>query len=385
MTAALTPRTIPTQRHLFGIPRDVAYLNCAYMSPLMRHVVEAGREAVARKARPWTIRPADFFSGPETARSLFARLIGADADGIALVPSAGYGIAVAARNLTARPGQTIVLLADQFPANVYAWRALAQATGAEILTVRRGPDGDLSAALLAAIDERTAVIACPHCRWTDGALIDLVAVGRAASAVGAALVLDLTQSAGALPIDVAEVRPDFLTAATYKWLLGPYAMGFLYVAPHRRDGIPLEQGWMNRAGAEDFARLVDYQDAYRPGARRYDMGEAPNFGLLPMTVAALEQLLAWGVADIQATLAARTAAIAARATTLGLTATPPALRAGHFLGLGFPDGLPPGLPDRLAAENVHVSVRGASLRVTPHLWNDDEDVDRLFAALEATL
>jgi selenocysteine lyase/cysteine desulfurase len=162
-------------------------------------------------------------------------------------------------------------------------------------------------------------------------------------------------------------------------------MGFLYAAPHRRDGTPLEQGWMNRAGAEDFARLVDYRDAYRPGARRYDMGEVANFGLLPMTVAALEQLLAWGVADIQATLAARTASIAARAATLGLTSTPAPLRAGHFLGLGFPDGLPPGLPDRLAAENVHVSVRGASLRVTPHLWNDDEDVDRLFAALEATL
>jgi selenocysteine lyase/cysteine desulfurase len=376
---------IPSQRHLFDIPRDVAYLNCAYMSPLMRHVVEIGRQAVARKGQPWTIRPADFFSGPETARSLFARLIGADADGVALVPSAGYGIAVAARNLAPRPGQTIVLLADQFPANVYAWRELARATGAGIVTVRRGPDGDLSAALLAAIDERTAVVACPHCRWTDGALIDLVAVGRAARAVGAALVLDLTQSAGALPVDVAEVQPDFLTAATYKWLLGPYAMGFLYAAPHRRAGMPLEQGWMNRAGAEDFARLVDYQDAYRPGARRYDMGEAPNFGLLPMTVAALEQILAWGVADIQTTLAARTAAIATRAAALGLTSTPTPLRAGHFLGLGFPEGLPPGLPDRLAAENVHVSVRGASLRVTPHLWNDDEDVDRLFAALEATL
>jgi selenocysteine lyase/cysteine desulfurase len=162
-------------------------------------------------------------------------------------------------------------------------------------------------------------------------------------------------------------------------------MGFLYAAPHRRDGTPLEQGWMNRAGAEDFARLVDYRDDYRPGARRYDMGEAPNFGLLPMTAAALEQLLTWGVADIQATLAARTASIAARAATLGLTSTPVPLRAGHFLGLGFPAGLPAGLPDRLAAENVHVSVRGASLRVTPHLWNDDEDIDRLFAALEATL
>jgi selenocysteine lyase/cysteine desulfurase len=376
---------IPSQRHLFDIPPDVAYLNCAYMAPLMTHVVEIGRQAVARKARPWEIRPPDFFSGPDEARALFARLVGAEADGVALVPSAAYGIATAAANLDAGPGRTILVLADQFPSNLYAWRRRAAETGAEIVTVHPGPDGDLSAALLRAIDARTAIIACPHCRWTDGALIDVVAVGSAARAVGAALVLDLTQSAGALPIDVAEVRPDFLVAVTYKWLLGPYAMGFLYAAPHRREGHPLEESWMNRAGAEDFARLVDYRDAYRPGARRYDMGEAANFGLLPMTVAALEQLLAWGVPAIQETLAARTAAIAARAEALDLTATPAPLRAGHFLGLGFPDGLPAGLPERLAAANVHVSVRGASLRVTPHLWTEDEDVDRLFAALGAAL
>ena len=376
---------IPCQRALFDLPHDVAWLNCAYMSPLLLDAVEIGRAALARKARPWTIRPADFFEGPERARALFARLIGADAEGVAIVPAASYGIAAAAANLPLAPGATVVLAADQFPSNVHPWRAAAAAAGAEIRTAAAGPDGDLTAALLAAIDARTAVVACAQCRWTDGALVDLVRVGAAARAVGAALVLDLTQSLGALPIDLAAVRPDFLTAAAYKWLLGPYSTGFLWVAPARREGRPLEEHWLGRAGSEDFARLVDYRDAYRPGARRFDMGEAPNFALLPVACAALERLIAWDPAAIQATLAAKTAAIAGRAAALGLAASDPALRAGHFLGLRFPEGPPPDLPDRLAAAGVHVSLRGASLRVTPHLYNDDADADRLIAALTAAL
>ncbi len=376
---------IPSQRALFDLPREVAYFNCAYMSPLPNAVIAVGRDALARKARPWTIRPADFFMDLHRARTLFAELIGADAECVALVPAASYGIATAAANLPLRSGQTVVIAADQFPSNVHAWRRRASETGARVITATPGPDGDLTAAFLAAIGPETAIVACAQCRWTDGALVDLVRVSAAARSVGAALVLDLTQSAGALPIDLEAVQPDFLTTACYKWLLGPYSTGFLYVAPHRRDGRPLEEHWLGRAGSEDFTRLVDDAHTYQPGARRFDMGEAPNFALLPAVCAALELLLAWKVAAIGSTLRARTGAIAARATALGLIATDPALRAGHYLGLRFPEGPPPGLPERLASTGVHVSLRGDSLRVTPHLYNDDEDADRLIAALGAAL
>ena len=376
---------IPSQRHLFDIPREVAYLNCAYMSPLTHSAVEAGRNAIAGKARPWNTSPADFITGPDHARNLFARLIGADADGVALAPSASYGIAVAAANLAPEPGQNILILEDQFPANVYSWRNLAAETGAQVRTVAQGDHPDLTSALLAAIDDATAIVACAHCRWTDGALIDLEAAGQAACAAGAALVLDVTQSAGVLPLDVARIDPDFLVAATYKWLMGPYAMGFLYVAPRHRQGRPLEQTWLGRKGSENFSRLVDYQDAYQPGARRFDMGEVANFQLLPVVSAALQQLLEWGVPEIQATLREKTQDIAARAAALGLSASDPQTRAGHFLGLGFPGPVPAGLPEQLAQANVHVSLRGRSLRITPHLYNDDEDADRLLAALESAL
>ncbi len=174
-----------------------------------------------------------------------------------------------------------------------------------------------------------------------------------------------------------------MVCAGYKWLLGPYSLGFLWVAPEHRNGKPIEFNWANRAGSEDFARLVDYRDDYQPGARRFDVGERANFALVPMLNAALEQILEWGVDAIETTLAARTAQIANRAAALGFSSAPADLRAGHFLGLHFPDKrCPPGLLEALAADQVHVSVRGSAMRVTPHLYNTDDDVDRLFAPLE---
>lgn len=372
---------ILSQRHLFEIPDDVAYLNCAYMGPLPKAAREAGERGMARKARPWTITPADFFTDSETARSLFAGLINARADDIAIVPAASYGIAVAAANIAIPKGRRALILADQFPSNVYAWRERAAQDGGEVATVDRPADDDWTAAVLARLDERVAVVSLPHCHWTDGGLLDLARIGERARAVGAALVLDVTQSLGALPLDVAEVRPDYLVAAAYKWLLGPYSFGFLYVAPHRHEGRALEHGWITRGGAEDFSGLVAYRDDHQPGARRYDMGERANFAATPAAIESLKLITAWSVGEIQATLAARTGAIAARAAKLGLSSAAPERRAGHFLGLRFPGGVPADLPARLAAERIFVSVRGTAMRVTPHLYNTDADVDRLFDVL----
>lgn len=377
---------IPCQRHLFDIPDDVAYLNCAYMSPLMLSAREVGLEGAARKCRPWEILPRHFFDDAEIARTLFARLIGARADDIAIVASASYGVALAAANLAVEAGRKIIVLHDQFPSNVYAWRELARERGAQLVTLARPDDDDWTALLLATIDERVAVVALPHCHWTDGALLDLALIGARCREAGAALVIDATQSLGALPFAVSEIDPDFLVAATYKWLLGPYGLGFLYVAPRHHEGRPLEHNWIDRLGSEEFSGLVDYQDGYQPGARRYDVGERGNFHVLPMTLPSLRQILDWGVDQIQATLAARSDGIAERARALGLEALPRSLRAGHYLGLRFPGGVPEGLAEGLAAERVYVSVRGRdAVRVTPHLWVNDGDEERLFAVLEAKL
>lgn len=376
---------IPCQRHLFEIPEDVAYLNCAYMSPLSRAVADAGIQAVCRKAAPWSVKPEHFFTESEQARGLFARLVNASADDIAIIPAASYGLALAAKNLPVREGDTMLVLAEQFPSNVYTWRELAKSTGAEVVTVERPANGDWTRAILDKLDERVAVTALPHCHWTDGGIIDLGVIGERCRAVGSALVLDITQSIGALPFDVAAIRPDYVIAGCYKWMMGPYSLGFLYAAPKHQDGQPLEQNWISRAGSENFSRLIDYRDDYQPGARRFDVGERSNFALMPQAIAALEMLLDWTVPAIAETLAEKTAAIAERARSIGLAPMSANRRAGHFLGVRFPDGVPDGLPERLADNQVYVSLRGDSLRITPHLYNNESDVDRLFSVLQSLL
>ncbi|MZR32135.1 aminotransferase class V-fold PLP-dependent enzyme [Sneathiella litorea] len=376
---------IPSQRHLFEIPDNIAYFNCAYMGPLLKAARAAGHMGVDRKALPWSVSPEDFFTESEQARSLFARLIGAAADDIAIIPSASYGTAVAARNLPLKAGEKILLLEDQFPSNVYCWTERVRENGAEIMTVPAPADHDWTSAVLKAIDDKVAIAALPHNHWTDGALLDLEAIGARLRAQGAKLVLDVTQSLGAMPLDLEKIKPDFMIAAAYKWLLGPYSLGFMYVAPEHQGGDPLEYNWLNRKGSEDFAGLVEYVDTYQQGARRFDMGERANFALMPIAVAALEQLLDWGIANIQETLTQKTRNIAARCADLGLTSLPDDIRAGHFLGLRRDGGLPKDILERLRTEDIHVSVRGSSMRITPHLFNNEADSDKLLAALKNIL
>lgn len=373
---------IESGRDFFEIPDDVSYLNCAYMGPQLRSVREVGERAVARKSRPWEITPAQFFEGAEESRDLFARLVGGDAEGVALIPSVSYGVAVAAANVPVAEGEGIVLLEDQFPSNVYAWRELAKRRGARLVTVPRPADHDWTRAVLEHIREDTAVVTVPNCHWTDGSLLDLVRVGEAARSVGATLVVDGIQSLGAHPLDISKVRPDFLIASSYKWLLGPYGVGFMHVGERFRDGEPIEHNWINRRGSEEFSALVEYRDAFQPGARRYDVGERSNFALLPMANEALRQILDWGVEDVSETIGRLTDRIESEAAKRDLEAVPKERRARHMIGLKLGADAPPDLAARLAAENVFVSVRGESIRVSPHVYNTEDDVRRLFDALE---
>ena len=372
---------IPCQRHVFDMPDDVAYFNCAYMAPMLKAVRRAGEEAIARTAQPWNVGADDFFTPAERARGLFARLIHARPEDVAIIPAASYGISTAAKNLRIGKGQAILVLEEEFPSNVYPWHALAKRDGGELLVVRRPPDGDWTTAILNTIEDRVAIAALPNCHWTDGGHVDLERVSPALQKIGARLVLDITQSLGVLPFDVTRVKVDYLSCAAYKWLLGPYSIGFLYAAEEHHRGEPLDYNWITREQSEDFAGLVDYREGYQPGARRFDMGERASFVLLPMVTAALEQILAWTPEAISATLAGITGRIAAQAPELGVTVAPERLRAAHLLGLRFPGGTPPGLLEQLRGEQIFVSIRGGTVRIAPHLFINPSDVDRLLGAL----
>ena len=381
MVGLTEERVANTPRAHFDLPREVGYFNSAYMAPMLHKVSEAGQRALSDARRPWTRTASDFFEPAERVRSLGAKLLGATADDIALVPSVSYAVGVAARNVALQPGQRILVLEEQFPSNVYPWYAAASRCGATVSAVARPADQDWTRAVLEQIDDSVAVAALPHCHWTDGSRLDLVRIGEALRARGAALVLDLTQSLGAMPFDVRQIQPDYVACAGYKWLLGPYGVGLLYTAPHRQGGDPLEYNWITRADSEDFAGLVDYRDAYQPGARRFDMGERSHFLLLPMLEAALQQLCTWTPSAIAEAATARTRRIAEAVVQRGARVIPEELRAGHILGVRFPGDDGPRLMESLRAKGLFVSVRGSTMRIAVHQCIDDRDVDALLRVL----
>ena len=376
---------IECQKILFDIPEDITYLNAAYMGPLPIKSADVGKKAVEQKLNPWTITAPDFFSLPSKIYDLSSRLIDASPDDMAIIPSVSYGIAIAAKNIVVQKGQKILVLADQFPSNVYSWRTLAEKTGAVIETVDWPDDGNWTKSFIDKIDENTAVVACENAHWTNGTLLDLVAVGKRVREVGAKLVLDLTQTLGVMPFSVKQVDPDYMICATYKWLLGPYSFGFMYVAPRNHDGNPIEESYLIRKDAENFARLVDYKDEYEPGARRFDMGEKANFGSAPIAASSLELFLELGLENITEYVKSLTDYVATRANALGLSVVAEEFRAPNLIGIDFVDGVPVHISQALIDNKIFVSIRGDSIRVAPHIYNDRSDIDKLFSVLERAL
>ena len=387
--AASTP-TLPigSQRGLFDIPAGVAYFNTAYNAPQLNVSRERLVAAAGAKSRPWERTPDDFFADAETIRQLCARLFGGDSDGYAVIPAASYGVSTAARAIEPRlsTGDRIIVLDEEFPSNVLPWRRVARETGARVVTVPTPSDLDWTSAALREIERGAKVVALFHAHWTNGSLVDLVQIGNACRTVGATLVIDATQSLGALPLDLQAVRPDFLVAAGYKWLLCPYGFGVMYVAPAWRDARPLEEHWLGREGASNFTALANYVDEYRAGARRFDVGETCVTTILPGAIAALEQLGAWGIGTIAATLAVINRRIAERLVELGLELPADQVRGPHMFGARLPDGSDaPRVVAALRERGVFVSQRGQSLRFAPHLHVTETDIDRLFDAVEVAL
>lgn len=372
---------IPNQQSLFSIPEQISYLNCAFTAPLLKTAQEAGEKALRAKCQPWNIKPEDFFTNIESVRILFAQLIHCSKDDVAITPSVSYGIALAAKNLPFSQGQNIVVIKDQFPSNIYSWKRLARERKGQIQTVDRPGDHNWTQAVINKINSKTSIVAIPNIHWTDGTLLDLIQIGKICRKQKTALVIDGIQSLGAMPFSIKEVKPDFLVTASHKWLLGAYSFGFCYIAPQWQNTTPLEENWLNRSGSQDFSRLVDYRDDYQEGARRFDMGEASNFFLAPVAKAALEQILEWDVKNIAQTLRVKTDYIAQKAKSMGLIVPLKKQRAEHMIGITLPSGIPENLPSKLSSEQIYISIRGDSIRIAPHLYNTEKDIDRLFKCI----
>lgn len=376
----------------FSLPKNITYLNCAYMAPLLKSVEKVGIQGVRLKRNPTNIHPEDFFTITRDLRSAFARIINAtDRERIAIIPSASYGLATVTRNLTLKKGDNILVAAEQFPSNYYPWQSLAFATGAEIKVVSpdtgfmdRGKNWNIK--FLEAINSQTRVVALAHTHWADGTIFDLQAIRNRTKDVGALLVVDGTQSIGALPFDVQRIKPDALVCAAYKWLLGPYSIGLAYYGDYFDDGNPIEENWINRLDSENFSGLVNYEAKYQPGAMRFSVGEQSNFILAPMALKAIDQINRWGVQNIQDYCRSISEPAITILRERGFLIEDLPFRSAHLFGIRHSKPMDPEkLKENLHKNRIHVSVRGNAIRVSPHVYNDREDLSRLAKVLSASI
>jgi len=380
---------LDSQRALFEMPRSVCYLNSASYSPLPLRTLDAGRAAVERKGTPWTLDWSFASQQYERTRAAAARLINADASDIALISSVSYGVATAAKVLAIARGTRVIVLQDDHSSPVLEWHARADAGGFTLETVRRPDDGDWTSAVLEAIARPGAapvsLASISSVHWSDGGLIEVEQIAVALRQQGASFVVDATQSAGVLAMDVRRLDPDFVIFPTYKWLLGPYGRAFLYVARRHQGGVPLEQTAPGRRDvrAENAVYFGDL--SYVADARRYDMGERDHFISMEMASIGMEMMADWGAAAVTERLAMLTERIADGLRDTSVQMPQRHVRAPHILSLSFKDGLPKGLTEALASEGVYVAARLGRLRVSPHVYNDDEDAARFVAALAKRL
>jgi selenocysteine lyase/cysteine desulfurase len=375
------------QKHLFQLPAGIHYLNCAYMSPLLKSVEERGIEGMRLKRNPVAIQPVDFFTGAVGVRQKFARIVQCEPAQVAIMPSVSYGMNSVIRNIPCEKGQHALTLSEEFPSCYYTAKRWSTDHGAGLRVVIRKDDipqrgREWNERILDSIGTDTAFVVMASVHWMNGTKFDLEKIGARCREVGAKLIVDGSQSVGALPIDVGKANIDALVCAGYKWLMGPYSTALSYIHEDFNEGIPLEESWMTRPNAERFDRLTQYVEGYKPGAVRFDVGQSSNFISLPMLDEALGQLLQWGVDQIQEYGLTLGAPLIDFFMERGSPVDDQAHRAHHLLGLELPEGTSgETLLDELKSRNIFVSLRGNNIRISINVFNTEEDVLELISAL----
>ncbi len=355
------------------------------MSPIPLKAIEAGERGAAVKSAPWNMTIASYYDEVEEARALAAATVGAKPDDIAVVAATSYGMAVAAKNVPVAPGSAILMMENEHPSHRYIWYELAESSDASVKIVGKPDDGNWTPAIVAAIEDSeipVSVVAGTLLHWFEGTSVDIEAVARATRDVGASLVMDGTQWVGALPFDVTTLQPDFLSFATYKFLLGPYRLAFLYAGERwQNEGRPLEHHAWHRINGDKPDFYVEQVPGYMPGARRFDMGERSDFAVLPVAIEALKLIDQLGVPNIYERLKYLNDFIWDEAIRHGLVKSVDPSRVPHISILDMEGLLPGGIGATLKNENIHVTVHGAKVRVSPHIYNDEDDIRRLFEVL----
>ena len=376
--------SIKHQKHLFDIPENITYLNIAAQSPSTKLITEAGIKGLKQKSQPYTITGTHYFEPVIELRKLFAQVVDCENfERIATIPSVSYGLACVANNIKLKEDDEILVIEEQFPSNIYVWQKLADKFNAKITTVKapeprsnRGKEWNHN--ILEAITDKTAVIAMGNIHWSNGTLFDLKAISKRSKTHNALLIIDGSQSVGAVPFSIKDIQPDALICAGYKWLFGPYGCAYAYFGSYFDNGIPIEDNWSNRLNSENFAGLTRYQSEYKPLANRYMVGESGNFIYVQMQIEALKQVLQWNPNEIQAYCKEISSEAVVQLSNMGCHIAESKQRTHHLFGIELPEGLDiKALKKALQQRNIFVSFRGNYIRISCHCYNTKEDFDAL--------
>lgn len=366
---------------------DATYLDLAGESPMPKVSIRAVQAALEAKKYPHHKPESTFFEVPNRIRASIAKLIGGKPEEIALTSGASAGVAAVAYALTWKPGDEVITAKGEFPLQYTAWKPMEEREGLKLKIVSPRERFITADDLIAAITPRTRMVSVSLVRYDDGSLLDGARVADACHKQGALLLLDASQSCGALPMDVSQLGADFMVCAGYKWLLGPFGTGFFW-AKSEHLGIvrPGPFNWMAVEGSDNFAALNFEDPKPAASAKRWDAPEWAsyfNFNLAAMDVSVdfvvrmgpqlvtahnrkLIELLFERLPKDRYVLASPTDA--ARRGPYGCFAARSREKTMEVY-------------QRLRKENVVVSLREGNIRVSPHLYNTERDIDRLISVV----
>ena len=377
--------SLRAREYPWAVRGEQIFLNHASTGQLPQRAVDALNEATALRARPWLFSAEMQFGTLAKGRAACARLIGAHADEIALMVNTTYGLNLAARALPFEPGDVVITSDREYPSNIYPWMELEVARGIEL--VRIPCDGILpdEAAILAALDRpRVRCVVLSWVSFATGYRIDLERIGKACRERGIWFVVDGMQGIGAIDLDVRTSNVDIIACGGQKWLLSPWGTGFVWLRPDLVQSLrPVDVSWMSTVVTDDFRRLTDYDFTYRPNARKFEVITLPYQDFVGLN-ASLDLFLEVGLPAVYAHIERLTDRIVKWALgTSTVRLVTPADRSKRAGIVAVAPRDPQAASDRLTAAGVTHSLREGAIRLSPHFYNTDKEIDSALALLEA--
>ena len=367
-------------------PGDATYLNFAAHAAIPRIALEAVQKSINAKVQPQLVDDVSFFHTAASLRQSLATLITASADEIALTTGAGAGLSAIALGLRWAEGDEVIIARGEFPAHYASWKPMEKREGIKLVVVDPSEQFVTAEDLIKRLTSRTRVVSVSHVRFDDGSMLDVQLLAAACRRNGTLLLLDVSQSCGAIPINAASLGADFIVCAGYKYLLSPWGTGFLWVQRSHHDSLlPGPYNWLNQ-DVQTFARLNYVDPEPAPIMSRWDAAEASslfNFNLTVME-ASLRFVLDAGVDLIWKHNQGLIQYLFARLPPDCRAASPlDASRRGVFGCIHAGSrGATEELYQDLRNSRFVVALREGRIRIAPHLLNNEQDMDRLVAAIQ---